>query len=230
MAFSQPSDELVAKGKGLFSTTCVSCHGAEGKGDGVAGSSLNPKPRNFTTASGWINGSKISGIYKTLSEGIPGSGMVAFDTFSPEEKFALVQYIRKTFVPNPAIDTKEELTVLSQTYKLTEGAQNPGQIPITAAMSLAIKDGQVKYEKIITVLKEITNDSNNNGAEIFNKVTDNKIKALTALSSTEEWKKNEKVFVDLIVNELSDAGFNNGVHSLSDADWDALYGYMSKLL
>jgi mono/diheme cytochrome c family protein len=230
MALSQPSDELVAKGKTIFSTTCVSCHGADGKGDGVAGAALNPKPRNFTSTSGWINGSKISGIFKTLSEGIPGSAMVAFDTFTPEEKIALAQYIRKTFVPNPPTDTKDELTTLSQTYKLTEGAQNPGQVPISAAMALVIQDGHTKYEKVISVLKQIKNDSNNNGAEIFDKVTDNKIKALTALSSTDEWKKNEQVFVDLIVNEFSDAGFNYNVHSLSSSDWDTFYGYMSKYL
>jgi mono/diheme cytochrome c family protein len=230
MALSQPNDELVSKGKTLFSTTCVSCHGAGGKGDGVAGSALNPKPRNFTSASGWINGSKISGIFKTLSEGIPSSGMVAFDTFTPEEKIALAQYIRKTFVVNPPVDTKDELTTLSQTYKLAEGAQNPGQIPIKDAMALVIKDGQTKYNKVISALKQITNDSNNNGAEIFNKVTDNKVKALTALTSTDEWKKDEQVFVDLVVNELGDAGFNSNVHSLSVADWDTFYNYMSKIL
>jgi mono/diheme cytochrome c family protein len=229
MALSQPNDVLVLKGKALFTTTCVSCHGAEGKGDGVAGAALNPKPRNFTNATGWINGSKISGIFKTLSEGIPGSAMVAFDTFSPEEKIALAQYIRKTFAANAPVDTKDELIALAQTYKLTEGAQNPGQIPIKDAMALVIQDGHSKYEKVISALKQINNDSNNNGAEIFNKVTDNKVKALTALSSTDEWRKNEQVFVDLVVNELNDAGFNDNVHSLSSSDWDTFYSYMSKL-
>lgn len=230
MALSQPSDELAAKGQALFSTTCVSCHGADGKGDGVAGAALNPKPRNFTSASGWINGSKISGIFKTLSEGVPGSAMVAFDTFSPEEKIELAQYIRKTFVSNPPVDTKDELSDLSQKYKLTEGAKNPGQIPIKDAMALVIRDGQAKYEKVISALKQINNDSNNSGAEIFDKVTNNKVKALTALSSTDEWKKNEQIFVDLVVNEFNDAGFNDNVHSLSGSEWDTFYSYMNKLL
>jgi mono/diheme cytochrome c family protein len=229
MALSQPSNDLVLKGMTIFNTTCVSCHGTDGKGDGVAAASLNPKPRNFTNPSGWINGSKISEIFKTLSEGVPGSGMVAFDTFSPEEKFALAQYIRKTFVPNPPTDTKEDLTALSETFKLAEGTQNPGQIPISDAMLLVIQDGHTKYEKVIRVLKQIINDFNNNGAEIFNKVTDNKIKALTALSSTDEWKKNEQNFVNLIVNELSDAGFNDNVHKLSSSEWDTFYNYIGKL-
>jgi mono/diheme cytochrome c family protein len=230
IALSLPSDELAAKGNTLFKTACVSCHGAEGKGDGVAGAYLNPKPRNFTNTSGWINDSKISGIYKTLSEGILGSAMVAFDTFTPEDKFALAQYIRKTFISNPVGDTKEELIALGKTYKLSEGAQNPGQIPISDAMLLVIQESHSKYEKIIKTVKQLTSDFNNDGAEIFNKVTDNKIKALTTLISTNEWKKNEQNFVNLIVNELIDAGFNDNIHKLSSSEWDTFYNYMSKLL
>jgi mono/diheme cytochrome c family protein len=39
-----PADEA----KQTFSTLCVTCHGADGKGDGVAAANLNPKPRNYT--------------------------------------------------------------------------------------------------------------------------------------------------------------------------------------
>ena len=38
----------VTKGKSLFDKNCVSCHGAGGKGDGVAAASLNPKPKDLT--------------------------------------------------------------------------------------------------------------------------------------------------------------------------------------
>jgi mono/diheme cytochrome c family protein len=38
----------VTKGKGLFEKNCASCHGAGGKGDGVAAASLNPKPKDLT--------------------------------------------------------------------------------------------------------------------------------------------------------------------------------------
>ncbi len=239
MTLSQPNDALVAKGKIIYTTNCVACHGADGKGDGIAAGSLVPKPRNFTSLNGWINGPKISGIFKTLSEGIKGSAMVAFDVISPKDKLALAQYIRKTFVPNPPEDSKDDLTDLAQKYKLSVGGQssgqpvhgqtNPGQIPIKDAMVLVAQDGHDKYDKIISVLKQISGDPGS-GADIFNKVADDKIKALTMLTSTDEWHNNEKVFVDLIVNELGQDGFNDNVHSLSDSDWDTFYNYMSKLL
>ena len=239
MTLVQPSDAMVEKGKTLFTTNCVSCHGADGKGDGIAASALVPKPRNFTSLNGWINGPKLSGIYKTLSEGIKGSAMVAFDILKPQDKIALAQYIRKTFVPNPPEDSKEDIENLVQTYKLSTGENsggqtsagetNPGQIPIKDAMVLVEQDGQAKYEKIMGVLRQISSDPGN-GADIFNKVTDDKVKALTMLSSTDEWRNNEKVFVDLIVDELEQARFNDKVHSLSSPEWDTFYNYMSKLL
>lgn len=36
-----------AKAKEIFATRCTPCHGADGKGDGAASASLDPKPRNF---------------------------------------------------------------------------------------------------------------------------------------------------------------------------------------
>lgn len=227
MALSAPSAELVAKGKSLFTANCASCHGADGKGDGVAASSLNPKPRNFTSLENWINGPKITGIYKTLSEGIKGSAMVAFDTFTPEDKFALAQYIRSTFVPNPPQDTKDELTDLEQTYNLAQGQVSPGQIPIKDAMIFVEQDGQSRYEQIMSVLNKIKNDSSEDGAAIFKRVTKNEIRALSTLSSTDEWKNNEQAFVDLIVNELNEDGFNDNVHYLTSSEWDTFFKYMN---
>jgi cytochrome c len=36
-----------AKAKEIYATRCTPCHGAEGRGDGVASAGLTPKPRNF---------------------------------------------------------------------------------------------------------------------------------------------------------------------------------------
>ena len=42
---NQPSEAMI-----LFANVCSQCHGLEGRGDGPAAESLNPKPRNYTDA------------------------------------------------------------------------------------------------------------------------------------------------------------------------------------
>lgn len=74
----KPSDELIAKGKEIYSTSCASCHGADGKGDGAGGVAMNRKPRNFHSNDGWTNNADLSGMWKTLQEGISANGMAAY--------------------------------------------------------------------------------------------------------------------------------------------------------
>jgi mono/diheme cytochrome c family protein len=45
---SVSTGDPIAAGKILFTSACVQCHGPEGKGDGPAAVSLDPKPRNLT--------------------------------------------------------------------------------------------------------------------------------------------------------------------------------------
>lgn len=84
--------ELVGAGKELYASQCVTCHGAAGAGDGAAAAGLNPKPRNFTQAAGWKNGAKPSEIYGTLTKGL--NAMPSFGTLPPDDRWALVHYVR----------------------------------------------------------------------------------------------------------------------------------------
>ena len=99
------------KGKTLFSSTCAVCHGAEGRGDGPAAVALNPKPRNFADGAGWKNGRKISGIFKTITEGIKGSGMAAYNGLAVEDRFAIAHYVQSLGPAAPA-DSAEDLAAL----------------------------------------------------------------------------------------------------------------------
>lgn len=55
-----------AKAKEIFANRCTPCHGPEGKGDGPASASLDPKPRNFhdKTWHGSIDDAYIEKIIK----------------------------------------------------------------------------------------------------------------------------------------------------------------------
>lgn len=89
------SADGVEKGGELFQRNCVACHGvhADGKGPGAAG--LTPPPRNFQDAAAkWTRSREPLDIYRTLSEGNPGTAMPPFSTFlTPADRWALVHYL-----------------------------------------------------------------------------------------------------------------------------------------
>ena len=86
------SKELLEKGKAVFTINCVACHGPKGAGDGAAAVALNPKPRNYATDA-FKNGDKPENIFKTLSEGLPGTAMVSFAHLPEQDRWALAYYV-----------------------------------------------------------------------------------------------------------------------------------------
>ncbi len=109
---AEATPELVNKGKALYGINCVSCHGAEGYGDGDKGTSLNPKPRNFHSEAAWKNGPEVGHMWKTLEEGVPGSSMSSYQLMPEDERIAIIHYIRETWVPNPPEVTADDIAVL----------------------------------------------------------------------------------------------------------------------
>ena len=82
------------KGKQLFLKDCASCHGNEGQGDGVAGTSLNPPPRNFSTDSFKL-GHDDWMLMRTVMEGSPGTGMVGWQgRMTDQEAWTVVNYVK----------------------------------------------------------------------------------------------------------------------------------------
>lgn len=148
--FAVSTPELIEKGKTVFNTQCASCHGAEGKGDGIAGANLNPKPRNFLSLEGWTNGPEFNMMYKTLQEGIIERGMASYSNLPPEERFALIHFIR-TLAKYPEIKP-EELVELDKIYSLSAGLKTPNQIPVKAAIEILISENDTS-KKIKTIQK-----------------------------------------------------------------------------
>ncbi len=87
-----PSKDLLAKGKASFEINCVACHGATGVGDGAAASALTPKPRNFKVDP-FKNGDAPQNVFKSVSEGIPATAMVAFAHLKEDERWSLAYYV-----------------------------------------------------------------------------------------------------------------------------------------
>jgi mono/diheme cytochrome c family protein len=67
----------------LFNERCVVCHGAEGKGNGVAAGALNPKPRNYTDAA-WQATVTDDQLRKTIKLGGAAVGKSPLMPASPD--------------------------------------------------------------------------------------------------------------------------------------------------
>lgn len=138
----EPTAQLVEHGKKLYDVQCASCHGLQGKGDGVAAAALNPKPRNFTADAGWKNGRKPSMVFKTLKEGIAGTGMGSFSTLPSDDRWALSHYVI-TLGPNVTKDTDEDYKKIGLDPTKEESGSDAGpSITIDKAMKLIIRDSQ----------------------------------------------------------------------------------------
>ena len=80
----KPTPEILAEGKKIFlgAGGCISCHGAEGKGDGGAASNLPIQPRDFTNPKfkKYRSLGELMWVLKNGSMGqsgkVPGTGML----------------------------------------------------------------------------------------------------------------------------------------------------------
>ena len=94
-------EERINKGRTLFENLCFHCHGVGGDGKGPAGIYLDPKPRDFSLGIFKYHSTQNNSLpsdqdlYKTITEGLPGTPMPAFNkAIDEEETLSLIKYIK----------------------------------------------------------------------------------------------------------------------------------------
>ncbi len=81
----------IEKGKAIFKQQCAMCHGNKGRGDGMAGMSLTPRPANLTSAK--VQEQTDGEIFWKITHG--RSPMPSYKSIlSDEQRWQLVTYIR----------------------------------------------------------------------------------------------------------------------------------------
>ena len=86
------TQDSVDMGIATYTTTCATCHGDTGKGDGPAGLALNPPPADLAIH---IPLHTDNELYSFIADGIEGTPMVAqLGNLTSEEIWHLVNYIR----------------------------------------------------------------------------------------------------------------------------------------
>ncbi len=126
-----------ARGHALYQSRCAVCHGVHGDGKGPVASSLEPRPRDFTTGQYRIRstppGQPATGadLYRTISRGMNGTAMPAWSGLPSADRWALVDYLQ-SLSPRFAGDEPASIAI-------------PPAPPVT---SDAIARGRLVYERL----------------------------------------------------------------------------------
>jgi mono/diheme cytochrome c family protein len=134
-----PNDALMSRGKTLYASTCATCHGPDGKGDGPGGLGLTPKPRNFAMKTAWKNGTRLEDIYKTLDEGIKGSSMVSYNYLSKKDRMALVHVVQSLGAFDHGASDPKAIAGLEKLFA-SAGEVIPNRIPVSRAVDALCRE------------------------------------------------------------------------------------------
>lgn len=84
--------EAAPQGAEIYASYCASCHGETGLGDGVAGASLVPPPKDLVEMQSLVEDDYL---FWRISEGSPGTAMVAWKGILTDEQiWQVVSFIR----------------------------------------------------------------------------------------------------------------------------------------
>ena len=92
----------LARGALLYQQSCVTCHGAEGRGDGPSGAALDPPPTDFHDRER-AHQRSLYGLYNTITLGVAGTGMASFGHLSDEDRWALAFHVGSLYADEPTL-------------------------------------------------------------------------------------------------------------------------------
>jgi mono/diheme cytochrome c family protein len=209
-----PSRALMDRGKELFEANCVQCHGQAGRGDGPAAGTMNPHPRNFTSPDGWTNGYDMPAVYRTLSQGVSGTSMAAFNYLSRRDRMALVHYVQSLGAFAHATASPQAIESLSKELA-APGEKTPNKIPVSLAM--------VKLEEEFVARPPLLPNT-----DVLKRVIVDPARAAQVLSESRLWRADLRDLAAAILPDAVHNGFSLRSATLGPSEWRALQGDLAK--
>jgi len=217
------SSELMDLGKSLYEQNCVPCHGQRGMGDGPAAASMNPRPRNLADSAGWVNTYDMLGIYTTLSEGINGTSMNAFDYLSKKDRMALVHFVQSLGeFPHEAANPQALETLSKELASAGETTSN--KIPVSMAMK--------KLAQEFNAPSPLAVDGDDQGpeGEVLRRVVMNPARVSQVLMQSQLWRGSDRELAGIILPDIPGNGFSISTATLSPSEWKMLHTELLKRL
>ncbi len=127
-------DIFLQQGKTVYLRNCQTCHGVNGDGKGAYANVLAARPRDFTagvfkfrsTRSGALP--TDADLMRTVTHGIPRSGMPTFAALSEEERLAVITYIKSFSRRFDAEPMEEPLVIPLEPTKTFDTVQKGQQL------------------------------------------------------------------------------------------------------
>jgi len=91
---SNSTPQLIKTGQKVYMNNCISCHGEKGDGHGVAARAISgAKPRDFTRGQ-FKYGEAPAELFKTITNGSPGTAMPPWNTLPEGDRWAVIHYVK----------------------------------------------------------------------------------------------------------------------------------------
>jgi hypothetical protein len=177
---------------------------------------MNPRPRNFSSADGWVNGYHAPGIFKTLSEGISGTSMASFDYMRKKDRMALVHYVQQLGSFQHDTASLKLMESLSQALA-SAGERTSNKIPVSMAMDKLREEYPIVPQLVID-----RNDSSLGGVLLRSIVVD-PVRASQFLAQSSAWRESYRALASSVVLDIPGNGFSTASVSLKPAEWQLLH-------
>jgi mono/diheme cytochrome c family protein len=89
-----PADDAnLQRGREIYESSCIDCHGEQGRGDGPTASRLNPPPVDFQASH--ILELSDGELFYIIANSVEGTAMPKFNYLDEEQRWQLVLHIRQ---------------------------------------------------------------------------------------------------------------------------------------
>lgn len=217
------SPELSARGKEIYESTCMQCHGVQGRGDGPAAGTMNPRPRNLASPGGWMNGYGLPGIYKTLTDGIPNTSMTSYSHLSRNDRMAAAHYVQSLGNFPHGVGSPEAMQALYGELA-SAGEKIPNRIPVSMAMDRLEKEYAAQQRP------EFLRDISAPEYAVARRVIRDPSRAARVLAQSRVWRGNAHLLAEYILPGIPGNGFSVASASLSPLEWKDLHQLLLKRL